>query len=102
MANLALCLIHIFIPLSACPEAFFFPRTPINTQHELACSQLDDSFLPGGMIRARCFANGTWGPLDMSQCTFRSDASVAAVAVVEFIMVNTSKNELDAQVNYII
>ena len=34
-------------------------------------------------MTARCTANNTWGPLDMSQCTFTNDISVAAVAVVE-------------------
>ena len=36
-------------------------------------------------MTAKCSANRTWGPLDMSQCTFRSDASVTAVAVVEVV-----------------
>ena len=34
-------------------------------------------------MTARCTANNTWGPLDMSQCTFTNGISVAAVAVVE-------------------
>ena len=34
-------------------------------------------------MTARCTANSTWGPLDMSQCTFTNGISVAAVAVVE-------------------
>ena len=34
-------------------------------------------------MTARCTANNTWGPLDMSQCTFTNDISVVAVAVVE-------------------
>ena len=37
------------------------------------------------MITAKCSVNNTWGPLDMSQCTFRSDVPVAAVAVVEVL-----------------
>ena len=34
-------------------------------------------------MTARCTANNTWGPLDMSQCTFTNGISVVAVAVVE-------------------
>ena len=52
-------------------------------QADFPCSQLDGSFLPGGIMTARCTANNTWGPLDMSQCTFTNGISVAAVAVVE-------------------
>ena len=36
-------------------------------------------------MTAKCSADGTWGPLDMSQCTFRSDVQVAGVAVVEVL-----------------
>ena len=36
-------------------------------------------------MTARCTANNTWGPLDMSQCTYRGDIQPeVAVAVVEF------------------
>ena len=34
-------------------------------------------------MTARCTGNNTWGPLDMSQCTFTNGISVVAVAVVE-------------------
>ena len=57
--------------------------TPANSQARMPCAELDDSFLPGGNIIAWCDIEGIWGPLDMSQCTFRVDANVAAVAVVE-------------------
>ena len=67
---------------TACPSAFLFPETPVNSQAKVACTILDDSFLPGGMITANCSANNTWNALDMSQCTFRNDAPVTAVAVV--------------------
>ena len=36
-------------------------------------------------MTAKCSVNRIWGPLDMSQCTFRNDASVTAVAVVEVV-----------------
>ena len=36
-------------------------------------------------MTAKCSVNSTWGPLDMSQCTFRSDVQVAGVAVVEIV-----------------
>ena len=76
-----------YIPLLscyiACPEAFIFSDLPSRPQAELPCSQLDGTFLPGGMVTARCTDNSTWGPLDMSQCTYRSDIQVPAVAVVE-------------------
>ena len=76
-----------YIPLLscyiACPEAFIFSDLPSRLQAELPCSQLDSSFLPGGMVTARCSGNSTWGPMDMSQCTYRSDIPVAAVVVVE-------------------
>ena len=36
-------------------------------------------------MTAKCSVNNTWGPLDMSQCTFRSDVQVAGVAVVEVL-----------------
>ena len=36
-------------------------------------------------MTAKCSVNSTWGPLDMSQCTFRSEVSVAGVAVVEVL-----------------
>ena len=74
---------HTLPLLSACPETFIFSTSLSQTQAELPCSQLDGSFLPGGMVTARCTANNTWGPLDMSQCTFTNGISVAAVAVVE-------------------
>ena len=51
----------------------------------LPCSQLDSGFLPGGMVTANCPATTLWDPLDMSQCTFRSDETVAAVAVMEVV-----------------
>ena len=73
--------------LTVCPQSFFFPlgvpKTPASTQARMSCSELDDSFLPDGSITASCSNDGKWGPLDMSQCTFRKDAPVVAVAVVE-------------------
>ena len=72
--------------LTVCPQSFFFPRgvpkTPASTQARMSCSDLDDSFLPDGSITASCSNDGIWGPLDMSQCTFRKNAPMA-VAVVE-------------------
>ena len=74
------------LPLSlACPAAFLFPETPVNSQAEFPCSVLDDSFLPGGVITVNCSANNTWDALDMSQCTFRNDVQVATIAVVEVL-----------------
>ena len=37
------------------------------------------------MVTANCPATTLWDPLDMSQCTFRSDETVAAVAVMEVV-----------------
>ena len=49
-------------------------------------------------MTARCTANNTWGPLDMSQCTFTNDISVAAVAVVEVhSLVEDSTLEMDVR-----
>ena len=49
-------------------------------------------------MTARCTANSTWGPLDMSQCTFTNDISVAAVAVVEVqSLVEDSISEMDVR-----
>ena len=66
---------------------FFFPlretATLAESEARMPCSELDDSFLRDGNIIAWCDIDGIWGPLDMSQCTFRADAEVAAVAVVE-------------------
>ena len=76
---------YLFRFLAACPAAFIFPNSPSKSQEMLPCSQLDGSFLPGGMVTAKCSVNSTWGPLDMSQCTFRSDVPVAGVAVVEIV-----------------
>ena len=45
------------------------------------------------MITARCSVNSTWDNLDMSQCTFRNDAPVSAVAVMEVIADSTSQQE---------
>ena len=76
---------------------FFFPlretATLAESEARMPCSELDDSFLPGGNIIARCDIDGIWGPLDMSQCTFRADAEVAAVAVVE-IMTDSSMRSM--------
>ena len=78
---------HVLSPLTVCPQSFFFPRgvpkTLARTQARMSCSELDDSFLPDGSITALCSNDGMWDPLDMSQCTFRKDAPVVAVAVVE-------------------
>lgn len=71
--------------MSACPAAYFFALTPTNSQAEFPCSQLDGSYLSSGMITANCSSGNTWGPLDMSQCTFRNDVPVAAVAVIEVV-----------------
>ena len=91
-----LCLWTLFH--SACPQSFIFLETPVNSQADLPCSQLDGSFLPGGMVTARCTANNTWGPLDMSQCTFTNGISVAAVAVVEVqSLVEDSILEMDVR-----
>ena len=82
----------MFFP-SACPSAFLFPETPINSQAEVPCSLLDGSFFPGGVITARCSMHSTWDTLDMSQCTFRNDALPSAVAVVEVITDADSQKE---------
>ena len=76
---------HTHTISSACPAAFLFPETPVNSQAEFPCSLLDGSFLPGGVITAHCSANNTWDALDMSQCTFRNDVPVATLAVVEVV-----------------
>ena len=70
---------------TACHPNLIFPKTPVNSQAKLPCSQLDGSFLAGGMVTAKCSVNSTWEPLDMSQCTFSSNVQVAAVAVVELM-----------------
>ena len=57
----------------------------------MPCSELDNSFLSSGLMTAKCSVNRTWGPLDMSQCTFQSDASLTAVAVVE-VMTDSPMN----------
>ena len=74
---------HTHLFLSACPTAFLFPETAVNSQAEFPCSFLDDSFLSGGVITAQCSANNTWDALDMSQCTFRNDVHVSIIAIVE-------------------
>ena len=49
-------------------------------------------------MTARCTANSTWGPLDMSQCTFTNGISVAALAVVEVqSLVEDSTLEMDVR-----
>ena len=90
---------HSLLSLTVCSQSFFFPlrrtKTPASSQATMPCSQLDDSFLPDEMITAKCSVDGTWGPLDMSQCTFRSDVQVAGVAVVEI------NSTTDVQVNIV-
>ena len=83
--------------MTACHPNFIFPETPVNSQVEFPCSRLDGSFFPGGMVTSKCSGNSTWGPLDMSECTFRSDASVTAVAVVE-VMSLMEDSQLDMEV----
>ena len=74
---------HHHYSLSACPAAYFFEYASTNSQAQFPCSQLDGSFPPYGKVTANCSTANSWGPLDMSQCTFRNDVPVAAVAVVE-------------------
>ena len=83
---------HFRYHRSACPAAFLFPETPVNSQAEFPCSVLDDSFLPGGVITVNCSANNTWENMDMSQCTFRNDVQVATIAVVE-VLTNSDMQE---------
>lgn len=78
---------------SACPPAFLFPETPINSTAAFPCSFLDGSFLNGGMITANCTVDSTWDTLDMSQCTFRTDAPVDTVAVVEVVTDSAMQQE---------
>ena len=47
-------------------------------------------------MTAVCSVNSTWGALDMSRCTFRNGAPVAAVAVVEIMTDSPSKVKVSA------
>ena len=77
-------------------------ETAINSQAKVPCSQLDGSFLPNGIVTSMCTNGSTWGPLDMSQCTFRNDASVAAVAVIEVMpLVEDSFWNMEVRMNNI-
>ena len=47
-------------------------------------------------MTAVCSVNSTWGPLDMSQCTFRNGTPVASVVVIEIITDSPSKVKVSA------
>ena len=51
--------------------AFQWPRTLHRTTAELNCSKIHDSF-SDTKVRRRCLPDDSWGPADISSCTFKN------------------------------
>ena len=51
--------------------AFQWPRTLHRTTAELDCSKIHDSF-SDTKVRRRCLPDDSWGPADISSCTFKN------------------------------
>ena len=49
-------------------------------------------------MTTNCLNDNMWGDMDLSQCTFRNDAPVAAVAVVELLSMDPENSFVNVDV----
>jgi hypothetical protein len=77
----------------SCPRSLFLPMSAIG-KITIACHQIDDGFQRAYLgvqsnIVAHCQQGGTWGAMDMSQCTFGRDTAYDIL----FVEWNTTYNK---------
>ena len=74
MILLSICFFHSLACLQNFSGGLLWPTSRRDREVTQRCSTLHPSFRSGVFISRKCNADGTWGPVDESNCTAQSNA----------------------------